>query len=145
MARWVYVPAPPGSSVTVTAGDEHRARCQVNVHAKSRLIPETQWDTPVRNQGPGQSLPGPDAGHPLHGAGGHEDATVAYDRRRRAGCLPDRPVNAGNSRSLPDSPPRRPHLRTGRLARCANRPSKQRVRTSGGVAATVADAPTNRG
>jgi len=29
-------------------------------------------DTPVRNQGPGGSLPGPDAGHPLHGAGGHQ-------------------------------------------------------------------------
>ena len=26
---------------------------------------------PVRNQGPGRSLSGPDAGHPLHGAGGH--------------------------------------------------------------------------
>jgi hypothetical protein len=25
---------------------------------------------PVRDQGPGGSLPGPDAGHPLHGAGG---------------------------------------------------------------------------
>ena len=26
---------------------------------------------PVRNQGSGRSLPGPDAGHPLHSAGGH--------------------------------------------------------------------------
>jgi hypothetical protein len=45
----------------------------VNVHAKSRLILETSADTPVRNQGPGNSLPGPDAGHPLHRAGGHDD------------------------------------------------------------------------
>jgi hypothetical protein len=29
-------------------------------------------DTPVRNHGPGRSLPGPDAGHPLHRAGGHD-------------------------------------------------------------------------
>jgi hypothetical protein len=27
--------------------------------------------TPASNQGPGRSLPGPYAGHPLHGAGGH--------------------------------------------------------------------------
>ena len=32
-------------------------------------------------------------------------------RGRRARCVPDRPVNAGNSRSLPDSPI---HLRTAR-------------------------------
>jgi len=37
----------------------------VNVHAKSRLTPEPT-DTPVRNQGPGGSLPGPDVAHPLH-------------------------------------------------------------------------------
>ena len=30
----------------------------VNVHAKSRLIPETSAGTPVRRQGPGGSLPG---------------------------------------------------------------------------------------
>jgi hypothetical protein len=45
----------------------------VNVHAKSRLILETSAGTPVRDQGPGGSLPGPDAGHPLHRAGGHDD------------------------------------------------------------------------
>ena len=38
-----------------------------DVHAKSRLTPETTADTPVRNQGPGGSLPGPGAGHPLQG------------------------------------------------------------------------------
>jgi hypothetical protein len=42
-----------------------------DVHAKSCLTPETSADTPVRYQGPGGSLPGLDAGHPLHGAGGH--------------------------------------------------------------------------
>jgi hypothetical protein len=40
-------------------------------HAKSRLIPEISADTPARNQGSGRSLAGPDAGHPLQGAGGH--------------------------------------------------------------------------
>ena len=41
--------------------------------------------------------------------GGDEDQcaeapTVVRDRRRCARCVPDRPVNAGKSRSLPDSP-----------------------------------------
>jgi hypothetical protein len=44
----------------------------VNVHAKSRLILATSTATPVRDQGPGGSLPGPDAGHPLYCAGGHD-------------------------------------------------------------------------
>jgi hypothetical protein len=35
---------------------------------------------------------------------GAEVATVVRDRRRRARCVPDRPVKAGDSRSLPDSP-----------------------------------------
>ena len=76
----------------------------MNVHAKSRLIPETSADTPVRNQGPGRSLPGPDAGHPLHTAGAHGMLTLVRDRRRCARCVPDQPVNAGYLRSLPDSP-----------------------------------------
>jgi hypothetical protein len=77
--------------------------CLVNVHAKSRLIPETSTDTPVRRQGPGRSLPGPDAGHPLHSAGGQRVRAVVRNRWRRARCVPDRPVNIGYLRSLPDS------------------------------------------
>jgi hypothetical protein len=45
-------------------------KCLVNAYAKSRLTLEPA-DTPARRQGPGRSLPGPDAGHPLQGAGGH--------------------------------------------------------------------------
>jgi hypothetical protein len=33
------------------------------------LDPGASTDTPVRRQRPGRSLPGPDAGHPLQGAG----------------------------------------------------------------------------
>ena len=40
-------------------------------HATSRLTPETTADTPARNHRAGESLPGPDAGHPLHVAGDH--------------------------------------------------------------------------
>jgi hypothetical protein len=43
--------------------------CPAQVHAMSRLTLEP--DTPVRRQGPGRSLPGPDASHPLHSAGNH--------------------------------------------------------------------------
>jgi hypothetical protein len=35
---------------------------------------------------------------------GAEVATVVRDPGRRARCVPDRPVNAGNSRSLADTP-----------------------------------------
>jgi hypothetical protein len=35
---------------------------------------------------------------------GAEAPTVVRDRRRHARCVPDRPVNFGNLRSLPDSP-----------------------------------------
>ena len=49
-------------------------KCLVYVHAKSRLIPELSAGTPVRNQGLGRSLPGPDAGHRLHSAGGRRGA-----------------------------------------------------------------------
>jgi hypothetical protein len=45
----------------------------VNVPAKSRLTLETSADTPARSRGPGGSLPGPDAGHPLHRTGGRDD------------------------------------------------------------------------
>ena len=44
-------------------------KCRVYAHAKSRLTRGVSADTPARRQGPSRSLPGPDAGHPLHTAG----------------------------------------------------------------------------
>jgi hypothetical protein len=38
---------------------------------------------------------------------GTESPTVVRERMRRAHCVPDRPVNTGNLRSLADSPMRR--------------------------------------
>jgi hypothetical protein len=58
---------------------------------------------------------------------GAEMATFARDRRRRARCVPDRLVNAGEVTVTPGQPHTAAHLRTGRLTRCANRPSKHRV------------------
>jgi hypothetical protein len=56
--------------------------CLVNVHhAKSRLTLEPNADTPVRRQGPGGSLPGLDAGHPLHDTGGHEALSMIRNIR----------------------------------------------------------------
>jgi hypothetical protein len=43
---------------------------------------------------------------------GDELPTVVRDSRRRACCVPDRPVKAGKSQSLPDSPI--PRLTCGR-------------------------------
>jgi hypothetical protein len=58
---------------------------------------------------------------------GAEMPTVVRDRRRRARCVPDRPVNVGSLRSLQDSPILRLTCgQAGRPTRCANRPSKQR-------------------
>ena len=51
----------------------------MNVHAKSRLTPETSADTPVRNQGPGRSLPGPGRG-------------PSPARSHRRGGVPDGPA-----------------------------------------------------
>ena len=64
--------APPVSSMTVIAGQ----RKQVKVPGeRTREVMSSHTgastDTPARDQGPGGSLPGPDAGHPLHSAGGH--------------------------------------------------------------------------
>ena len=97
-----------------------------NVHAKSRLIPETSTATPARNHGPGRACPDRTRAIPCTVTGCHRMATVVRDRRGRARCVPDRPVNAGNSRSLrttryPGSPAHR------QLTRCAYRSSKQRV------------------
>ena len=60
----------------------------VNGHAKSlRLTLAASADTPVRNQGPGGSLPGPDAGHPLHGAGGAGvEGQEDFQGRGRSSC-----------------------------------------------------------
>jgi hypothetical protein len=41
---------------------------------------------PVSNQGPGQSLPRPDAGHPLQGAGGHGQIIEERSRTGRSAC-----------------------------------------------------------
>jgi hypothetical protein len=76
---------------------------------------------PVRDQGPGSSLPGPDAGHPLQAAGGHHGRNLDVP----ATCPIGRstPEIHGHSRTVGCTV----HLRTGRQTRCANRPSKQRV------------------
>ena len=55
-------------------------------------------DTPVRNQGPGRSLPGPDSGHPLHGAGGH-GAVSRRPRGVRSTCDSERPTTVMHGQS----------------------------------------------
>jgi len=72
MACEVYVPAPPASRTAQT----EKTFKERNFFTAA-LDPGASADTPVRNQGPGRSLPGPDAGHPLHGAGiSHEEKNV---------------------------------------------------------------------
>src|ERR1700736_4910338 len=43
-------------------------------------------DTPAKDQGPGMSLPDPDAGHPLHGEGGHHSEDEGAPRCQASGA-----------------------------------------------------------
>ena len=66
-------------------------------------------------------------------------STAVHDRRRRARYVPDRPVNAGNSRSLPDSPDRPAHLRKGQPDTLTAEMTATKPNTnSPGLTATVA-------
>ena len=47
-------------------------------------------DTPVRSQGPGRSLPGSGAGHPLYGAGGHGERSTIRNMRGMASAAEER-------------------------------------------------------
>ena len=57
--------------MTVIAGQ--RAQVKVPGVRTREVMLDTgaSTDTPARDQGPGGSLPGLDAGHPLHSVGGH--------------------------------------------------------------------------
>src|SRR5258708_28393788 len=70
-ARSVCVSAPPASSATVTAGQRAQVEPPGERTRKAALDLGASADTPVRRQGLGGSLPGPGAGHPLQGTGGH--------------------------------------------------------------------------
>ena len=82
----MHVSAPPASSVTVTAGQRAQAeRPAERTREVTTLGAGASANTPVRRQGPGGSLPEPDAGHPLHGAGGHAEVCT---RPRHYGRAP---------------------------------------------------------
>jgi hypothetical protein len=111
MAREVYVPAPPASSVIVTAGQRQQVKLPGQRTSREvALEPGASTDIPVGTKGQAGACPDRTRAIPLHRAGGHDgddedqDAevpTVVRDRRRRARYAPDRLVNAGYSRSLP--------------------------------------------
>ena len=96
---------------------------------------------PPRCQGPGGSLPGPDAGHPLHSAGGHEVRNARRDRRRRARSVPDRTVISGTSRSFTDTPHRRSPAR-GQVRRPGPQSCKEGVRGSSPLSSTRQNSPS---
>jgi hypothetical protein len=107
MACEVYVSAPPASSATVAAGQRAQVKVPGQRTHEVALDTGVSADTPVRNQGPGRSLPGPNAGHPLQAAANgasprntrpratrqsYEESTTdtrAYSRS----CHPDRRPN----------------------------------------------------
>jgi hypothetical protein len=68
MARSVFGRAPPPSRGTRRSFQNRFAESIFGTHP---LSVGASAPPPVRDQEPGTSLPGPDAGHPLQGAGGH--------------------------------------------------------------------------
>jgi hypothetical protein len=74
---------------------------------------------PVRNQGPGRSLPGPDAGHRLHAAG--QSRRAELDAR----CVPDRPSSGYLTATNGQPDARRPAVK--QLTASALTPSQQGV------------------
>src|SRR5271165_6808547 len=76
MARSVSGGAPPPSRGTRRSFQNRFAESIFGIHP---LSVGASAPPPVRDQGPGGSLPGPDAGHPLQAAG-----PVATDGLRRA-------------------------------------------------------------
>ena len=85
------------------------------------LDPEPLRTLRPEDQGPGGSLPGPDAGHPLHGARGHRAASSGKRqpscRASPDGCKP--PGGIGDSTSAPGlAPTRRTQARTTGPSRC---------------------------
>ena len=83
--------------VTATAPGRSAASVQSSDPGMARLVCEGA--PTVRNQGPGGSLPGSDAGHPCR------VQQSSPEERCRARCVPDRTVIPGISRSLRDKPP----------------------------------------
>jgi hypothetical protein len=69
MARSVSGGAPPPSR----APQDHFKPLRRNDLRDPPLSVGATAPPPVRNQGPGRSLPGLNAGHPLQGAGSHEE------------------------------------------------------------------------
>jgi hypothetical protein len=80
------VPAPPASSVTVTAGQRAQVKAAGERTSEVTLDTRASTGTPVRSQGPGGSLPGPaklGTGHPVNQAGPHADAASARHTQPR--------------------------------------------------------------
>ena len=59
--------------MTVAAGQRAQEKVPGERTREVAIDTGASTGTPVRNQGSGGSLPGPDAGHPLHGTGAHDD------------------------------------------------------------------------
>jgi hypothetical protein len=82
--------------MTVTAGQPAQVKQPGARTREVKLDPGASADTPVRNQGPGRSLPGPDAGHPLQAAG-----PITTDSLRRVDSSSDRRQRIMLARSAP--------------------------------------------
>ena len=81
MARLVCGGAPPPSRGTRRSFQNRFAESIFGTHP---LSGGASAPPPARDQGPGSSLPGPDAGHPLQAAGSHRERSRACPSRARS-------------------------------------------------------------
>jgi hypothetical protein len=117
MARSVSGGSPPPSR----APEDHFKPLHRNDLRDPPLSVGASAPPPVRDQGPGRSLPGPARAIPCK-------VRVSHDGR--SWTCPLRARSAGQRRVFavtPRQPDTPAHLRTRRLTRCANRSFKQRV------------------
>ena len=107
MARRVYVFAPPASSIAVAAGRRAQVKVPGDRTREAMLDPgdlcEHSGQKPARAERGPSPVPCGRSRCDDEDQGG-EVAAAAHDRRCRALGVPDRPVNAGDSRSLADNP-----------------------------------------
>ena len=115
MARSVSGGAPPPSR----APEDHFKPLCRNDLRDPPLSVGASAPPPVRDQGPGRSLPGPDAGHTLQGAGQEGELTCPL-RARSVGHPGYLAGTSGQPASLTD-------LRQGSLRQRRLRPPKQQV------------------
>jgi hypothetical protein len=100
MARSVSGGAPPPSRAPEDPFKTASQKASLGPALERRSLCTPSGQKSTARQEPARTGRGPSPAR----CGRSRVLTVVRNSRRRARCVPDRPVNAGESRSLPDSP-----------------------------------------